>query len=427
MPPNAEASLRFNRPNVRQFNKAAAKAAVQKYQDKPLSESCRLDPKTRQRRERIWKNWEDLKDLRPALTLTQRPSGLTSAWANQTAIFQAFLRQYWEESVTLRPCLGPEEYEKVHTIDCASTIEDVWCMLVNHADDRIMKPKRLQDRKNAGVWSLKSAQWIPEFGAEMGLNLGQTFQKDAATKDDILTILSTIWEEADDLRCSPDDRLPFGMYVVEMGLGGWRPGALELKKYNHVKLAWVRDPVDPSVTRTICWSTIDHNKLQKIRIEREQRSRHSRIRSNLPFPQNGQNLTDMQYSLCYEVTVIPSLILCLTTMFTIRAIKDDAFKAGFTSCDEVLNPTTLEEGVNFVELRWKEEFMADDKHIMPMNYRRFLDLWNEVREVAGCRSGLRPYSIRVGDVGRLDGCLQPALRNFIVSHSTRFMNGVISR
>ncbi|KAG8422528.1 hypothetical protein J3459_010270 [Metarhizium acridum] len=185
------------------------------------------------------------------------------------------------------------------------------------------------------------------------------------------------------------------MYIVEMGLGGWRPGALELKKYNHVKLAWVRDPVNPSVTRTICWFTIDYNKLQKIRIEREQRS-----------------------SLCYAVTVIPSLILCLTTMFTIRAIKDDAFEAGFTSCDKVLNPITLEDGVNFVELRWKEEFMADDKHIMPMNYRRFLDLWNEVREVAGCRSGLRPYSIRVGAVGRLDGCLQPALCNFIVSHST---------
>ncbi|KAG8422527.1 hypothetical protein J3459_010269 [Metarhizium acridum] len=59
MPPNAEASLRFNRPSVRHFNKAAAKAAVQKYQDKPLIESCRLDAKTRQRRERIWKNWEE--------------------------------------------------------------------------------------------------------------------------------------------------------------------------------------------------------------------------------------------------------------------------------------------------------------------------------------------------------------------------------
>ena len=92
-------------------------------------------------------------------------------------------------------------------------------------------------------------------------------------------------------------------------------------------------------------------------------------------------------------------------MFTIRAIRDNAFEAGFTSCDEVLHPETLEEGVNFVELRWKEEFMSDDKYIMPMNYHKFLNLWNEVRMVLGSRSSLRPYSVRVGAVGRLDGKL----------------------
>ncbi|EFY90668.1 hypothetical protein MAC_03248 [Metarhizium acridum CQMa 102] len=169
------------------------------------------------------------------------------------------------------------------------------------------------------------------------------------------------------------------MYVVEMGLGGWRPGALELKKYNHVMLAWVRDPVNPSITRTICWSKVDHNKLRQLRIEREQRP-----------------------SLSYALSVVPTLSLCFTTMFTVRAIRDNAFEAGFTTCDEVLNPGTLEEGVDFVELRWKKEFRGDDKHIMPMNYRRFLDLWNEVRMVLGSRSGFRPYSVRVGAVGRLD-------------------------
>ncbi|EFY96531.2 hypothetical protein MAA_08028 [Metarhizium robertsii ARSEF 23] len=409
MPRDTKSSLRFARPSVRQFNKDAAKAAVQKYQEKPLSEVCRLDPKTRQRRERIWQNWEEFAacaEVDPVNIWFDLCLGKPEV----QAFFQGFLRQYWEQSVTWRPCLDPEEYEEVHTINCASTIEDVWCLLVNHADDRIMKPKRLKDRENAGIWSLKYAsrrtsstcsptyeiaRWIPEFGTEVGLNLGQTFQKDGATTDDILTILSTVWKKADDIRCSPDDRLSFTMYVVEMGLGGWRPGALELKKYNHVTLAWVRDPVNPSITRTICWSKVDHNKLRRLRIEREQRS-----------------------SLSYALSVVPTLSLCLTTMFTVRAIRDNAFEAGFTTCDEVLNPGTLEEGVDFVELRWKEEFMGDDKHIMPMNYRRFLDLWNEVRMVLGSRSGLRPYSVRVGAVGRLDGCLQPALRNFIVSHST---------
>ncbi|KAK8924407.1 hypothetical protein VCV18_004829 [Metarhizium anisopliae] len=59
MPRDPKSSLRFGRPSVRRFNKDAAKAAVQKYQEKPLSEVCRLDPKTRQRRERIWQNWEE--------------------------------------------------------------------------------------------------------------------------------------------------------------------------------------------------------------------------------------------------------------------------------------------------------------------------------------------------------------------------------
>lgn len=393
MPPDSKALLRFARPSVRQFSKEAAQAAVKKHQEKPLSEVCRLDPKTRKRRERVWKNWEEFAAC-AKVDLVNIWFDLCLGKPEVQAIFQGFLRQYWEQSVTWRPCLGPEEYEQVHTIDCASTIEDVWCLLVNHADDRIMRPKRLKDPKNAGVWSLKYAsrktqptcgptyeiaRWIPEFCSEMGLNLGQTFQKEGASRDDILTILTTIWKQADDIRCTPDDRLSFCMYVVEMGLGGWRPGELELK-YNRVKLAWVRDPVDPSITRTICWATVDHNKLRRLRIERDQRS-----------------------SLSYAISVVPSLMLCLTTMFTIRAVRDNAFQAGYTTCDEVLNPGTLADGTDFVELRWKDEFMSNDKYIMPMNYRRFLDIWNEVRIVAGCRSNLRPYSVRVGAVGRLDG------------------------
>ena len=263
-------------------------------------------------------------------------------------------------------------------------------------------------------------QWIPEFCSDMGLNLGQTFQKEGASRDDILTILTTIWKQADDIRCTPDDRLSFCMYVVEMGLGGWRPGELELKKYNRVKLAWVRDPVDPSITRTICWATVDHNKLRRLRIERDQRSRYAspvprlwfifHNRQSRPVKLTGVTVSVIR-SLSYAISVVPSLMLCLTTMFTIRAVRDNAFQAGYTTCDEVLNPGTLADGTDFVELRWKDEFMSNDKYIMPMNYRRFLDIWNEVRIVAGCRSNLRPYSVRVGAVGRLDGKVSFRMQN----------------
>ncbi|OAA42628.1 hypothetical protein NOR_04759 [Metarhizium rileyi] len=59
MPPDSKSLLRFARQSVRQFSKEAAQAAVKKYQEEPLSEVCRLDPKTRERRERVWKNWKE--------------------------------------------------------------------------------------------------------------------------------------------------------------------------------------------------------------------------------------------------------------------------------------------------------------------------------------------------------------------------------
>lgn len=46
MPPDVKASLRLIRPSVRQLKKEAAKAAVQKYQEVPLSKVCCLDPLT---------------------------------------------------------------------------------------------------------------------------------------------------------------------------------------------------------------------------------------------------------------------------------------------------------------------------------------------------------------------------------------------
>lgn len=41
-------------------------------------------------------------------------------------------------------------------------------------------------------------------------------------------------------------------------------------------------------------------------------------------------------------------LLHLVTLFTIRAIADDAFEAGYHSCDQVLRPRPLKEGVNYV-------------------------------------------------------------------------------
>lgn len=53
-----------------------------------------------------------------------------------------------------RVTLGPEEVVTRRTINSAATLEDIWEALVNVADQKVMAPKRVADRKNASFWSL---------------------------------------------------------------------------------------------------------------------------------------------------------------------------------------------------------------------------------------------------------------------------------
>jgi hypothetical protein len=69
-------------------------------------------------------------------------------------IFQTYLKTYVESSVTLRPCLGPKEYELVRTINSGATVEDTWTHLVNEADRRVLRAKRIEDQDNASFWHL---------------------------------------------------------------------------------------------------------------------------------------------------------------------------------------------------------------------------------------------------------------------------------
>lgn len=103
------------------------------------------------------------------------------------------------------------------------------------------------------------------------------------------------------------------------------------------------------------------------------------------------------------MTLVPHKLLCLVTLFTIRAIADNAFKAGYRSCDQVLCPGPLEKGINYVRLDWSDEVLKAKKKIIPISYNQFLDIWNRVHFVAGSRERKRPYALRVSAGGRLDG------------------------
>lgn len=61
---------------------------------------------------------------------------------------------YVKSSITLRPCLGPKEYEEVRTINSGTSVEDTWTHLVNEADRRVLKAKRREDQANASFWRL---------------------------------------------------------------------------------------------------------------------------------------------------------------------------------------------------------------------------------------------------------------------------------
>ena len=97
---------------------------------------------------------------------------------------------------------------------------------------------------------------------------------------------------------------------------------------------------------------------------------------------------------------MPSRLICLLSLILARAIKDDAFEASFKSAEELLDRPTL-ENVDYVKLNWKED--VKEKCIFPIKYGKFLDIWNRTSLVAGLRKRLRPYSMRVGAGGRIDG------------------------
>ncbi|PKK52457.1 hypothetical protein CI102_4191 [Trichoderma harzianum] len=398
----------FERPRQRAFNKELALATLKQYQAKPLHRDSNLAAKTKQRRDRIWRNWQ-----RFAEEMDLDPNGLwidLCVGEDVQSIFQTFLRMYVEGSITKRPCLGPEEYKEVRTIQSACTVEDTWTLLVNEAQSRVLDKKRIQDPENAGSWRLLASsrdsghgngkaydisRWIPHLAIELGLSLEQSFEKSEMRADDVIFCLDTVWTRAKHIPCRPSIRFAFHCATLLGGIGGWRPGSLVNIRYEDVEFAWVRDLKDPLKTWPVVYTTIHHVKQRAIRIQRDQRSK-----------------------LKFAMGVVPHKLLCLVTLFTMRAIVDNAFEAGYHSCDQVLRPGPLEEGVDFVRLNWRDEVIQKKNKIVPISYNQFLDIWNRVHFVAGSRETKRPYTLRVGAGGRLDGSLASAVRNYILSNST---------
>lgn len=111
-------------------------------------------------------------------------------------------------------------------------------------------------------WCL--AKWIIEtLTPTLGLEIDSPYVKVEATPADIIVILRTLYERAEDIPAKPLTRLAFHAAVLEGGSGGFRPANLMDTKYRQYTLSVVRDPEDRTRTKIIVTPTIGRNKIKK--------------------------------------------------------------------------------------------------------------------------------------------------------------------
>ncbi|KAH6889973.1 hypothetical protein B0T10DRAFT_548470 [Thelonectria olida] len=384
------------------FNFAEAKEDLARYEAEPLE--IKVSQKTQRARARVWAKWEEFAkgmNFDPETIWVDLLLGKRVAESH----CQTFLKAYVKGSKRRVRVLGEEETTEVNTIKSGITVEDIWQALVTAADIRVMAPKRREDPRDAGFWSLNFdsrakgsnnkptyliARWLPELAHELNLNLGQSFVKREATAEDVILLLTTLWERAVDITSSPEKRIAFHTTLVLGALGGWRPQSLMQIDYEDVEIGWLRDGSSNRFLPT-AKIMIYHVKLQDV-IRRDQKDRVG-----------------------FWITKVPHKIICLLTLLLSRAIADNAFKNGYTHVSQVLE-RRLKTHVDYVPAKWKEGMLK--KKIVPITYNLYKLLWDRTVAVAGRQNKIRPYSMRVGAGGRLNGSLAPALRNFILSNST---------
>ncbi|KAK7425950.1 hypothetical protein QQZ08_007532 [Neonectria magnoliae] len=351
--------------------------------DSPEDESLFRSEKNTKLRARISSAW---KIFTETLSVDTNKLWLDLCEDSQPAArtFATFLQFYVQSSVKHKICLGPKEYEKVNTIGRACTIQDVWSCLVSMAQDNVLKPFRLQYPDRAKYLTLRYstrggkdhgpagrvAQLIPSIAIKTGLSLVPLYEKREMTDHDVISILHTIWWRASDIPCSPLQRICYSAKVTLQGIGGWRYASLNIK-YKDIEMAWLRDPRDPT--------------------------KHGLLRT-------------------FISTTVPFKPICLLTYIVAVAIAKGAFAEDYTHAAQILYPGPLLEGHNeYVPLKWKKEILEEP--VLPLAYSQFNRLWHRTLLVAGLRDDPRPYSMRVGAAGPLDGALSSAVRSYVFGNT----------
>lgn len=99
---------------------------------------------------------------------------------------------------------------------------------------------------------------------------------------------------------------------------------------------------------------------------------------------------------------MPCPTIDLVGVLAALGVSHDAFEPSFRSINELLSRPHLEH-TDYLPLKWKDEVL--EKPIIDLSYFLYWTLWNRIIHVCCLRTGLRPYSLRVGTGARLDGII----------------------
>jgi len=103
----------------------------------------------------------------------------------------------------------------------------------------------------------------------------------------------------------------------------------------------------------------------------------------------------------FSVTFAPGRTFCLLSFLVARALADNAFHAEYQTFEELLDRPLLERGIDYLPLPLKSDVL--DRRIIPLGQEKLNAIWNRTVLVAGLRQSMKPYSLRVGAAGRLNG------------------------
>jgi hypothetical protein len=102
----------------------------------------------------------------------------------------------------------------------------------------------------------------------------------------------------------------------------------------------------------------------------------------------------------FHATFVPSGLFCLLSLLGTRALADDAFEGGYKTWDELLNKPKLEPGIDEIHLPLKSGIK---KRAIPLGQEQMGRIFKRVVQVSGIRKPIKPYSMRVGAAGRING------------------------